>query len=585
MYATSGPVPILLVDDNRDNLLALDAALSGLGHRLVTANSGQDALRRLLEEDFALILMDVAMPDLDGYEVAELIRSRDRTQDTPIIFLTANLTSAAQIFKGYEVGAVDYLSKPFPIDLLVSKVAVFVELYRKSQALKRQAEALQRAHDELERRVADRTAELASANRALSVEVAERRRMEVEREALLEREQAARRRAESLNRTKDEFLATLSHELRTPLNAILGWAHLLGSEASDDRIRSRALTVIQNNAAAQGQLIDDILDVSAIISGKMRLQMTSVDVAAVVESALDTVRPAADAKGITLDTALAPVGTIAGDRDRLQQVAWNLLSNAVKFTPRGGTVRVRLERRDADLHLVVQDTGRGMAPEFLPHVFDRFTQADSSTTREQGGLGLGMAIVRHLVELHGGTVSADSAGPGQGATFTAAIPIGVFGPSEAGDRGRPVGVHEAPLPFRAGSLAGLVVLVLDDEADARDLMQEALQRCGAVVHVAASAHEGFTLLQRTRPHIVLSDIGMPGDDGRAFIRRVRALPGDAGGLTVAVAVSAYVGGDAEQASIAAGYQAHLGKPVDLNRLVRTIVDLVQPSAVQPSAVR
>jgi signal transduction histidine kinase len=574
MLPADGPVPILLVDDNRDNLLALEAALSGLGHRLVMADSGQAALRCLLEEDFALILMDVAMPDLDGYEVAELIRGRGRTRDTPIIFLTANHTSTAQVFKGYAVGAVDYLSKPFPVNLLLSKVTVFVDLYRKSRDLRRKTEALEHAHRELEQRVAERTAELARANHALSLEIAERRRIEADREALLEREHAARLRAETLNRTKDEFLATLSHELRTPLNAILGWAHLLGSSDDDPTLRARAVRVIHNNATMQRQLIDDILDVSAVISGRMRLQIAQVDVAAVVEAALDTVRPAAEAKGITLDAAIAPVGEMAADRDRLQQIAWNLLSNAVKFTPRDGVVRVRLDRRDTDLRLVVEDTGQGITAEFLPHVFDRFTQADSSTSREHGGLGLGMAIVRHLVELHGGTVSAWSEGAGRGATFTATLPthVSTVHPSPGAPRVAATPDPQALLDMP--NLTGVVAMVIDDDADARDLMHEALRRCGAVVHLATCAADALILLQRERPHVVLSDIGMPGDDGRSFLRRVRALPVDAGGATPAVAVSAYVGSEEERASAGAGYQAHIAKPVDLVLLVRTVADLV-----------
>jgi signal transduction histidine kinase len=581
MTVQSDPVPILLVDDNRDNLLALEAALNDLGHRLVMADAGHAALRCLLQEDFALILMDVAMPDLDGYQVAELIRARGRSRDTPIIFLTANHTSPAQVFKGYAVGAVDYLSKPFPVPLLISKVTVFVELYRRSRTLREQAVALQRAQQELEHRVAERTAELAQANAALSVEIGVRRRVEAEREALLEREQAARRRAETLNRTKDEFLATLSHELRTPLNAIVGWAHILNACETDPDLRARAVQVIQNNAAVQRQLINDILEVSAIISGKMRLQVTQIDATRVVQAALDTVRPAADAKGIAVQASLAPVGWMAGDGDRLQQVAWNLLSNAVKFTPRGGTVRVQLTRTSDDVELIVEDTGQGISPDFLPHVFDRFTQADSSTSREHGGLGLGMAIVRHLVELHGGTVDAHSEGPGRGAVFTVRLPVVVARNGPAAYAERPMTTVHAEVPASMPSLTGVVVMVVDDERDARDLMLQALHQCGATVHLASSAAEGFVLLQRERPHIVLSDVGMPGEDGRAFMRRVRALPPEHGGATPAIAVSAYVGASEERESAAVGYQAHLGKPVDLSALVRIMASLVQPPRAAP----
>jgi signal transduction histidine kinase len=422
------PVDILLVDDHEENLLAIEAILADPSYRLVRATSGRTALREVLRGDFALILLDVAMPDMDGYETASLIRGRERSRETPIIFLTANYRSDSHVFRGYSVGAVDYIFKPFSAEILRSKVAVFVELYQKREALKRQTQALQRAQAELEERVQARTRELASANASLRLEIEERRRIEMERLALLEREQQARAEAEAVNRMKDEFLATLSHELRTPLNAILGWAHLLTSGKADPSMTERALTVIRNNAMAQSQLIEDILDVSRIICGKLRLVLASVQIREVIEAALDSVSPAAEAKGITIDRDVDDVGTIVGDRDRLQQIAWNLLSNAVKFTPREGRVQVRLKRTGTGITFEVVDTGIGISPEFLPLVFDRFTQADASATRRHGGLGLGMAIVRHLVELHGGTVRADSAGENQGATFSVSLPT----PQEAG---------------------------------------------------------------------------------------------------------------------------------------------------------
>jgi len=293
-------VDILLVDDHEENLLALEAILTDPAYNLVRARSGRDALREVLARDFALILLDVAMPDLDGYETAAMIRRRERSRDTPIIFLTANYRTDTHVFRGYSVGAVDYLFKPFMPEILQSKVAVFVELFNKREALTRQTEALRHAHGELEERVRLRTRELASANEALRAEIAERVRIEKERLALLEREQLARTQAESVNRMKDEFLATLSHELRTPLNAILGWAHLLTTGKADASTAQRALNVIRNNAMAQSQLIEDILDVSRIISGKLRLNLAPVKLGEVMESALDSVAPAADAKNITI---------------------------------------------------------------------------------------------------------------------------------------------------------------------------------------------------------------------------------------------------------------------------------------------
>jgi signal transduction histidine kinase len=416
-------VDILLVDDHEENLLALEAILVDPAYNLVRASSGRAALREVLGRDFALILLDVAMPDLDGYETAELIRGRERSRQTPIIFLTANLRSDAHVFRGYSVGGVDYLLKPFTPEILRSKVAVFVELYQKREALKRQAQALQRAHDELEERVRTRTRELAAANESLQQEIEERRRVEADRVLLLESEQEARAQAESVNRLKDEFLATLSHELRTPLNAILGWAQLLTSGKADPAMFERAVAVIRNNAMAQSQLVEDILDVSRIIGGKLRLKLGVVQLSEVIEAALDSVSPAAGAKGITIERDMPAIDPITGDRDRLQQIVWNLLSNAVKFTPREGRVTIRLSRSRDDVVISVEDTGIGITKDFLPYVFDRFSQADGTAARRHGGLGLGMAIVRHLAELHGGTVRADSAGENQGATFTVIIPL------------------------------------------------------------------------------------------------------------------------------------------------------------------
>jgi signal transduction histidine kinase len=421
----SRAVDILLVDDHEENLVALEAILTEPGYNLVRAGSGRAALREVLSRDFALILLDVAMPDLDGYETAELIRGRDRCRETPIIFLTANYRSDSHVFRGYSVGAVDYLFKPFTPEILRSKVAVFVELYQKREALKRQTEALLRAQNELEERVRARTLELAAANESLRAEVEERRRVEAERLVLLQREQAAREEAEAVNRMKDEFLATLSHELRTPLNAILGWSHLLSSGRADAAMLERALSVIRNNAMAQSQLIEDILDVSRIIGGKLRLNIGRVQVREVIEAVLDSVAPAAEAKAIVIVRDMEEVDPISGDGDRLQQVIWNLLSNAVKFTPRDGRVTVRLRRDGDEVLVTVEDTGIGITPDFLPYVFDRFSQADGSATRRHGGLGLGMAIVRYLVELHGGTVRAASDGENRGATFTLHLPARV----------------------------------------------------------------------------------------------------------------------------------------------------------------
>ncbi len=415
-------VRILIVDDYPENLLALEAILGGAGYTVVRANSGREALKALLAHDFALILMDVAMPDLNGYETAVLIRGRERSRLTPIIFLTAINKAEAQVFEGYSVGAVDYLFKPFVPEMLLSKVSIFVELYTNREMLKQQAAALKGAYEEMEQRGrADE--ELAASNRALQTEAVERRRAEHERAVLFEREQAARFEAEAMNRMKDEFLATLSHELRTPLNAILGWTQLLESGKRDEASITRATRVIKNNVNAQTQIVGDILDVSRIIGGKLQLDIRGVDLHSVVDTTIETLQPAAEAKSITVETIWGLDVALLADEDRLRQVMWNLLSNAIKFTPKGGHVRVEVQASESEAVIVVADSGEGIEAEFLPHVFDRFTQADSSFARAHTGLGLGMAIVRHLVELHGGCVGVESPGKNLGATFTITLPI------------------------------------------------------------------------------------------------------------------------------------------------------------------
>jgi len=333
--------------------------------------------------------------------------------------------------------------------VLLSKVAVFVELYNKRQAIKEAAEALEHAYREVERRIEERTEELAQANRSLKEEMAVRQRVELDRLRLLESEQRARLEAQQMNRLKDEFLATLSHELRTPLNAILGWAQILEVGPRDaDRIE-RATRAIKNNAQAQAQLVADILDVSRIIAGSLNLHLVTTSIGSVIDAAFEAVQPAADAKGILITTAIGDVPPIVADRDRLQQVMWNLLSNAIKFTPKDGQVRVEVRVCSGDVIITVADSGQGIEPSFLPHVFERFTQEDSSLGRRHGGLGLGMAIVRHIVELHGGSVSVASAGKDRGALFTVSLPVALRTPAGAGpqpDRHGARSPQPGPLP-------------------------------------------------------------------------------------------------------------------------------------------
>jgi signal transduction histidine kinase len=572
-------VDILIVDDHEENLLALEAILTDPAFNLVRAGSGREALKEVLRHEFALILLDVAMPDLDGYETASLIRGRERSRETPIIFLTANYRSDTHVFRGYSVGAVDYIFKPFNPEVLRSKVAVFVELFQKKEALKRQTQALQRAHNELEERVQARTRELASANAALRAEIEERRRVEAERAALLEREQAARAHAESVNRMKDEFLATLSHELRTPLNAILGWAHLLTSGQRDQAMTERALNVIRNNAQAQSQLIEDILDVSRIIGGKLRLTLGQVQLRDVIEAALDSVSPAAQAKGITIEREYEEVEPITGDKDRLQQVVWNLLSNAVKFTPKEGRVTVSLTKQGSDAVLTVADTGIGIHPDFLPYVFDRFSQADSSATRRHGGLGLGMAIVRYLVELHGGTVRAYSEGENKGATFTAVLPMRMEVRARDSGPTLDAAAYEQGPTEDLPHLEGISILVVDDEPDSRGFLCTLLENQGATVASAGSTAEALEVFGRTKPDVLVSDIGMPGEDGYELIRKIRALAPLQGGRTPAVALTAYVRAQDARAALRAGYQRHIGKPVVITELIAAVADLAAADRV------
>jgi PAS domain S-box-containing protein len=508
-------VNVLLVDDRPENLLALEAILNSPSYNLVQANSGTEALRCLLNQDFAVILLDVQMPGMDGFETATLIRSRDRSRSTPIIFITAFSSNDTHVFKGYSLGAVDYLFKPVKPEILTSKVQVFVELFQKTVEVKQQATQLAAVNSELskseerfrtlcacsplgiyvadvegrctyinprcqaicgltleeslaevwqrevhpedrDRVVADWLAWIKESQeysnefrlagsetvRWIHVQsspmfsdlgklighvgtvrdITDRKQAEEERGRLI-REQVARQEAERANQMKDEFLAILSHELRTPLNAILGWSRLLRVKKFDEETIDKALETIERNAKSQSQLIEDILDVSRILRGKLNLNKHPIRLESVIELAIDSLQPLAEEKSIVLELTSSPkVGEVIGDFDRLQQIVWNLLSNAIKFTQEEGKVEVRLESVGDEAQIQIIDNGIGIEPDFLPYVFDRFRQADSSTTRSYGGLGLGLAIVRHLVEQHGGKVDAEN-NPGEGAKFTVALPL------------------------------------------------------------------------------------------------------------------------------------------------------------------
>jgi PAS domain S-box-containing protein len=369
-----------------------------------------------------------------------------------------------------------------------------------------------------------------------------------------------RRRAEDLaiaNRAKEDFLATLSHELRTPLNAMLGWTRLLRMGKLDAAGVARALETIERNAHLQEQLISDILDVSRIVTGKLRLELRPTDLAPLVDATLDTLRPAADAKGVALRARLQCAGAVLGDPDRLQQVIWNLIVNAVKFTPTGGSVVVSLDRQGTNAVVTVTDTGEGIASDLLPYIFDRFRQGDASVTRPHGGLGLGLSIVRHIVELHGGRVNVHSAGPGQGATFSVMFPIRAI---------RRVQESQSP---DAHLLSGLRVLVVDDESDAREVVSRALTECGARTAAVGSAREALEVLPDFKPDVLVSDIRMPGEDGYTLIRRIRALDSNAGGLP-AIALTALAHPEDRRRALTAGYQSFVPKPVEVDELAAVI---------------
>jgi len=748
-------VNILLVDDRPENLLAMESILAPLGQNLVRADSGREALRHLLSEDFALILLDVQMPGLNGFELAELIREREQTQHTPIIFVSAINRDDRYVFKGYSLGAVDYMTKPFEPEILKSKVRVFTKLFRQNQEIKRQAALLEQANGELdtlntelEARVKRRTAQLESANHELENEVGvrkqsearlatehavtrllagadnletaaplilkafcghlkadvsclwlpdeagetlscvyietcgnaetlssfisesrrinfsrgiglpgavweknspvwlpntmrgekypraavaasvglhsavgfpikigkefygviefftlrefvsdqplinmleatgseigqfiQRKRLEEERENLLSREKHLREQAEKASRLKDEFLATVSHELRTPLNAILGWGQMLQSGKIKEEEQPRALETIYRNAKSQAQLIDDLLDTSRLITGNLRLNLSPTTLVPLIESALDTVRPAAEAKNIALSSVFeSNVESIVCDSHRLQQMVWNLLTNAVKFTPPGGLVEIKTERGEDTVKIVVADTGQGISPDFLPFVFDRFRQADSSSTRNHDGLGLGLAIVRHLAELHGGSISAASNGREKGSTFVLTLPRLPVPDALPEDAVREE-IRERKTNGNNGNsapeLGGVRVLVVDDDADTCEMLTYVLNHWGAETKSSGSVGEAFSRINDWRPDVLLTDINMPGEDGYKLISRLRSLGSEKGADIPAIALTAMARPEDCEQALSAGFQLHLAKPIDIDRLAEAIANLTK----------
>jgi CheY-like chemotaxis protein len=689
---SSEPVNILAVDDSPDKLLALSAALSDLNQNVVTAASGREALRHLLKQEFAVVLLDVNMPGLDGFETAALIRQRRSSEHTPIIFITA-YGDQSHAGRGYSLGAVDYILAPVEPEVLKAKVMVFVELFRKTAETRRQAKVLEQRARQLQRLtqasvvinsalsidrmlavVAELARDILGARQAVALAAADQkwsspriacslsaeqegrgeRAVLRDREALLallsrlrgtlrvpRRTDAAARpwpdlfagdavaagwlasplsgrdgrpiglihlldkfegdfgdedeailmqlsqmsaiaientlNAEALeaNRIKDEFLTTLSHELRTPLSAILGWTRTLRAGNPDSRFE-HGLEVIDRNVRAQTKLIDDLLDVSRIITGKLRLTIRKAALAPIVEAACEALRPAAEAKGIEISfEKRTPPGQdlVVGDSDRLQQIVWNLLSNAIKFTPPRGRVTIRLERFDSHFEIRVADTGRGIRPEFLAHVFERFRQADSSTSRVHGGLGIGLAIARHLTELHGGSIAAESPGENLGATFMVNLPAVAVGLDDTETRRRTL-AELGPGPRVAEpDLTGLTVLVVEDEPDTRELIEYTLARSGARVTAVETAAEALEALRHEPPHVLVSDIGLPVEDGYALIDMVRRLEAGQGREVPALAVSAYAREEDRMKALAAGFQGYVSKPFEPATLVSAVGSL------------
>ena len=691
---------ILIVDDKPDKLLSLQVVLEDLDQRIITAASGREALRHLLNEEFAVILLDVNMPDMDGFEAASLIRQRPSLRHVPIIFITA-FGDETHMARGYSLGAVDYIHTPVIPEVLRSKVSVFVDLYQKNAQVHRQSETLRRQATQLQKLAAasmtinsatgieqmlhfvtnsareiigseqclaifmgdpesenrrprsaasfgnrqskwrDRLpgldalastviAQAPVATRLTGAELREHPDWDIfqslqippihhgllsvpltdragknfglivlldrtdgqfagEDEALLMQlaritsiaiQNAIFAREREANRLKDEFLATLSHELRTPLNAIVGWTQLLRMEHLPQEAM-RGLDVIDRNVKAQTKLIEDLLDVSRIITGKMRLNLREVSLAPILQGAVDAIRPAAEAKNIELACELVGEVRVNADPDRVQQIVWNLLTNAVKFTNSRGRIYVTLQRVNSHAHIRVADTGQGIEPEFLRFVFDRFRQADSGITRSHGGLGIGLSIVRHIVELHGGTVDVQSPGAGKGATFTVVLPM--LNNHVASHTPRPAkasGEAAAVQPVRTNSsikLRGKRVLVVDDEADARELVSEILRRAEAEVNAVSSVREAFESMGSVIPDVVVSDLGMPEEDGYSMIQTLRQLPSDRGGQIPAIALTAYAREEDRLRALSAGFQMHLTKPVEPDRLVEAIAYL-SPSA-------
>ncbi|MDT7541446.1 MAG: hypothetical protein QOE33_1350 [Acidobacteriota bacterium] len=535
---------LVLAPVGRDAALAC-AALREHGIAAEECAGVEELCREIARGAGAVFLTKEAVMNGGTQPITETLAAQHAWSDLPFVVLTRGgaVGNADLLSSLAGLGNVTLIERPARVVTIISVVRSSLRARRRQYEVRAHLDALARAKEE--------------------------------RELLLASERAARLSAEANSRLKDEFLATVSHELRTPLTAIIGWTQLLRRGVSDD-IGAHALEVIERNGAAQLHLVEDLLDVSRIISGKLRLDVQPVDLSSVIDAALDAARPAAAAKGIELRATFdAESHTVAGDPDRLQQIIWNLLNNAVKFTPQGGSIEARLARAGSGVEIAIADTGVGIEPEFLPYVFDRFRQADAKTTRIYGGLGLGLAIVRQLVELHGGTVSVASEGAQRGTTFTVRLPAAppVSQPDEPMHSRSVVEVLPSSDASEGETLMGLRVLVVDDDGDARELFARTLADCGAHALTAASSAEAFDALVRERPDVLLADIAMPEEDGYVLIGKVRALPPEGGGLTPAAALTAYARPEDRAKVLRAGFQVHLPKPVKSSELIKVVARL------------
>jgi signal transduction histidine kinase/ActR/RegA family two-component response regulator len=528
------PLQIVLLEDSPIDAELITEYLveGGLKFDLERVDTKDDFLSKIGNDCLDLILADYSLPSFDGLSALKLAQSI--CPITPFIFVSGAIGEELAI-ETLKSGATDYVLK---------------------QRLQRLVPAVNRALHEAK-------------------EYAEKKRIEAERDELLKREKDARAEAEAANRAKDEFLATLSHELRTPLTAILGWSRLLRSRTMDESSINHALEVIERNAKMQSQLIEEILDISRIITGKLQLEMRAMDIAPVIEASIDIVRPTAESKSIEIVSSIESLSVpINGDPERLQQVIWNLLSNAIKFTPKDGCVAVTLRHVDAHIEIEVKDTGHGIEADFLPYVFDRFRQANSTSKRKYGGLGLGLAIVKHLVEMHGGTVHVNSDGIGKGATFKIRFPVAEvqYKGKELKDNRRG-DVYEEPWSKELGSLNGTKVLLVEDDKDTREFLIHMLEQCGGEIRAASSVAEAIKAIEEFKPDVLVSDIEMPEEDGYDLIRRVRELEGKTGARLPAAALTAYARSEDRMRALRAGFQTHIPKPVNIAELTTVIANL------------